>query len=552
MRIRSKTPAERHERLKAELRIRGTSLAQIGRDLEVLGLEVRRKSGRHGIQLMKLRYHSEELARRFERHGSEDMLLRVDPEDLGHISCWMDDAWHVVACTRTDMRGVPVESWKRAVLEAYQSNRSAARSGQLLVDDAVLGLREIDDAARARRRLGPINLSADELERAERNLFLGVRFDDGRDGETDPLRILAALAKLKKAYHTERPYFSTDIGDFYTWLKEELEEPKLKEMRHVVRSFITENYPLRPGAEILGEKVHKGKRMTFADARQVSGIARARMATTLGHLRPGGQEAKAAVTDVSVDDIKAVDAFWNKHSNLKDAAERLGLHPAQVKAFIDAGLLEAIRLNSALRYVTNASIDAILAVFSSAPADHPNSELLPIAEFSQSRCISMARVVSAALEGKIKDVRRNPDLSGIRSLLIDNGQLPIRQRRRHTMDMSVAEAAEHLQIGAMGVRALRDAGYLVQVHRRNPDTNHQRAFITFESIRRFEAECETLGQMATRIGIRPMHLAKRLDNAGVDPVATAGRTVRAYLRAALPEYLGSASPRTEQKKTYAT
>lgn len=48
----------------------------------ILGLEVRRKSGRHGIQLMKLRFHSEELARRFERHGGEDMLLRVDPEDL--------------------------------------------------------------------------------------------------------------------------------------------------------------------------------------------------------------------------------------------------------------------------------------------------------------------------------------------------------------------------------------------------------------------------------------------------------------------------------------
>ncbi len=164
----------------------------------------------------------------------------------------------------------------------------------------------------------------------------------------------------------------------------------------------------------------------------------------------------------------------------------------------------------------------------------------------------MALVVSAVLDGKIKDVRRNPDLSGIRSLLIDNGQLPIRQRRRHTMDMSVTEAAEHLQIGAMGVRALRDSGYLVQVHRRNPDTNHQRAFITIESISRFEAECETLGQMATRMGVRPMHLAKWLDNAGVDPVTTAGCMVRAYLRPTLPGYLGCFSPHTEKDNAHAT
>ncbi|MCB5412441.1 hypothetical protein [Pseudogemmobacter faecipullorum] len=72
------------------------------------------------------------------------------------------------------------------------------------------------------------------------------------------------------------------MGDFYTWLKSEVEEPKLEEMRHVVRSFITDNYPLRPGVEILGEEINKGKRLTFADARQVSGIARARMVTTLG------------------------------------------------------------------------------------------------------------------------------------------------------------------------------------------------------------------------------------------------------------------------------
>ena len=41
----------------------------------------------------------------------------------------------------------------------------------------------------------------------------------------------------------------------------------------------------------------------------------------------------------------------------------------------------------------------------------------------------------------------------------------------------------------------------------DPATNHKRAFITVESITRFKAEYETLGQMAAKIGIRPMHLA---------------------------------------------
>ncbi len=96
--------------------------------------------------------------------------------------------------------------------------------------------------------------------------------------------------------------------------------------------------------------------------------------------------------------------------------------------------------------------------------------------------------------------------------------------------MSILEAAEHLQISAAAIRALRDAGYLEQIRRKNPDTNHQRALITLKSVEKFESRFETIGQIATRIGVRPMHLAKRLDEDGIEPVTTMGRLVRAYER----------------------
>lgn len=177
----------------------------------VLGLEAYRTSGRHGIQLMKLRYHSETLARHFEHHGGQRMQIRIDPEDLGHISCWMDDEWHVLNCLTPEIRGVSVEDWKRAVLDAYQNNKSAARSGQLIVDDAVLGLREIDEVARARRRLGPINLSSEELERAERNLFLGVRFGDEGEANADPSALPGQMIKSTPPAKL-RPHLPPDDG----------------------------------------------------------------------------------------------------------------------------------------------------------------------------------------------------------------------------------------------------------------------------------------------------------------------------------------------------
>jgi len=453
---------------------------------------------------------------------------------------------HQCIIQRAADAGEPVSATQ---FEAYVLNRIQGRAPQ-----DWLSKLELQHLHRACLTLGAallfgstVNSTALDSERSRAALNRGY---SAMQGGPEPL--LAALSELRMAYHTERPYFSTDMGDFYTWLKEEVEDPKLDEIRQTARAFIVDNYPLRPGVVILGSGTPKAKRMTFADARQLSGIARARMATTLEHLRAASPNTKVPVTDVSMDDIETVDEFWNSHSNLKDTAERLGVHPAQMKAFIDAGVLEVIRLKSALRYVTNASIDAVLTMVASVPVDHPNAELLPIAVFSQSRCISMARVMTAVLDGKIQHVRRNPELSGIRSLLIDNEQLPIRQRRRHQMDMSVAEAAEHLQIGATGVRTLRDCGYLYQVRRRNPDTNHQRAFITIQSIARFEAEYVTLGQMAARKGVRPMHLAKQLDSAGVEPVPTKGRLVRAYARASLSGKAEYSPHHTNQDETYAT
>lgn len=177
----------------------------------ILGLEMYRTSGRHGIQLMKLRYHSEVLARRFERRGGERMHIRVDPEDLGQISCWMDDAWHVLNCTNTEMRGVPVEDWQRTTIDALQSNRSSARSGQVFVDDAIRGLREGDEVARARRRLGPINLSAEEIDKAERNLFLGVRFGDEGDANADPSALPGQMIKSTPPAKL-RPHLPPDDG----------------------------------------------------------------------------------------------------------------------------------------------------------------------------------------------------------------------------------------------------------------------------------------------------------------------------------------------------
>lgn len=64
------------------------------------------------------------------------------------------------------------------------------------------------------------------------------------------------------------------------------------------------------------------------------------------------------------------------------------------------------------------------------------------------------------------------------------------------------------------------AGLLQQIRKRNADTNFLHSCIARTSIRAFERDYITLGQIAERNGIAPMHLARRLDHDGVPVLET--------------------------------
>ncbi len=140
----------------------------------VLGLKLTRKLGRHGILVCGVNYHSDALARYFQRSGGHSLDIRVDPENLGHISVWYGDAWHSLSATIDGMEGVSLAAWEQLVFETRLGNRNASRLNQDIIDRAYERIREIDAGQRAWRRLGPINVSASDIRRAEAETFYGL------------------------------------------------------------------------------------------------------------------------------------------------------------------------------------------------------------------------------------------------------------------------------------------------------------------------------------------------------------------------------------------
>lgn len=142
----------------------------------VLGIKLTRKLGRHGVLVCGVCYTSEALMRFFQRSGSQMLELRFDAEDMGHISIWYGDAWHAVPAVIAGMEGVSLAAWEQTMQEIRQVNRAASRLNQDVIDRAFARIRQLDDEQRAWRRLGPINVSADDIRRAEAETFYGLDF----------------------------------------------------------------------------------------------------------------------------------------------------------------------------------------------------------------------------------------------------------------------------------------------------------------------------------------------------------------------------------------
>lgn len=168
------TPADTWNRLMA---LYGHSPAKSPHFLRhFLGIPQKRQLGRHGVLVCGIAYTSRKLAAFFQRRGAQQIDLRVDPEDMGYVSAWFDDAWHTIPAGLPNARGTSLAVWEAAIRELRRSNKAAARLHIEVVDAALERIKQIDDHQRAWRQIGPLTVSAKDIRRAEHESFYGLSF----------------------------------------------------------------------------------------------------------------------------------------------------------------------------------------------------------------------------------------------------------------------------------------------------------------------------------------------------------------------------------------
>lgn len=243
----------------------------------------------------------------------------------------------------------------------------------------------------------------------------------------------------------------------------------------------------------------------------------------------GLDDAEALLrTDVHVDELAKAKAYWDKLINLKDAAWMLGLSGPQIKSLQALGAIDMVKITSSLRYLLRSQVAELLEKLDALPPSLPDRSVVPLREFCHLKQVSIVQIIDLWVQGKLEGKLCRGEGIGLQSLEVDWDFLSQKTLIELIGDLTAEETARYLKVNVAGIRRLRDAGYLEAISRRNPDTNHCKRYITKQSITAFEHEYVTLGQLANEQGIRPIHLAQRLDRDGVTPINCNAGPVRAY------------------------
>lgn len=337
-----------------------------------------------------------------------------------------------------------------------------------------------------------------------------------------------ALEKLHKRQMDGRQHYSSSLGPFYHWLNEHNQEISISQIVETTREHIFETYPIPSSQKVLGYEPRQEALLTIEAARRRTGFGAVFLKRLLGHIAGADEETALLRCHVTTAEISAIQTFWSRLFNLKEAASALSIRTDQIKALMRRGVLSEIHISSSLRYALKEEVINLQSRISELSERSGGRGFLPIRLFCRNRGTPLAEVVRVFLSQQSPLHFRRGRGSGISALEISSEFTVLPSATNQRNDLVLSDVAKHLKIGIGAVRLLRNEGYLKAVDKLNLDTNHKKSFITRESIQDFEAKYTTLGQLASCQGKAAIHLARELDRNGFAPLICGNRVVRVY------------------------
>jgi putative transposase len=170
--LNGETPANAWKRLAKE---QGVTAPPDGTAIcSVFGVPQKRKIERHGVRVFGIHYQSPEIQDAFLEGRSDPVDIRADVNDLTHITVYLGGEWHSVKAVSEAVWGLSYEEWQDITRQLRLRFKKEAEMSEDVIYRARKAIKQINADAMKLRRLSPDTVSSADLERAERDLFMGL------------------------------------------------------------------------------------------------------------------------------------------------------------------------------------------------------------------------------------------------------------------------------------------------------------------------------------------------------------------------------------------
>ncbi|OCX63722.1 hypothetical protein BFP70_12000 [Thioclava sp. SK-1] len=179
------TPAAALERLGGTVGLPPKLPATMRR--RAFGIALERKVTAKGISVLKVAYNSGMLQELRRRPQNTKVQLYLDPNDLGTISIWTGKEWLEVDCRVENYHGVKLDEWVavgRILLRRYTGQAALAAD---TIWDALQAMRSRANEAMRIMGVLPQQTTAEDVERLEKELFLGLSVIENEEPDLDGL-----------------------------------------------------------------------------------------------------------------------------------------------------------------------------------------------------------------------------------------------------------------------------------------------------------------------------------------------------------------------------
>ena len=140
----------------------------------IFGAELKRRISGRGIRVFGADFTCDELRHAYKHSHQREARLRFDPLDLGWIAVEVGDRWYPAHDLSGALSGTTFYQWSAFANTVMDHNRERAEISAEIYHDGLRRLELLSTEAAKTAQLGRMKFTADEIDRAERTLGLGL------------------------------------------------------------------------------------------------------------------------------------------------------------------------------------------------------------------------------------------------------------------------------------------------------------------------------------------------------------------------------------------